>query len=248
MGKEDQAAVKETSYSLEIRGWYGVARGIIGFLLRTLSRVEIAGLEHVPNQGPYMLVSNHLHWLDAPALMVAFPRRAYVFAAAKRRNHWFFGPLFRSLDAIWVHRGEVDRQALRGALAVLQGGAVLGLAPEGTRSPTGGLQRGRSGAAYMAYRQGVPLLPVVAWGQEQLFPSLRRLRRATVHVAFGPPFAPPALEGGKTDAGAVRAFGEEIMYRLAALLPPAYRGVYGDVATARPDLVAAAERMDKNHS
>jgi 1-acyl-sn-glycerol-3-phosphate acyltransferase len=239
MADDGQAATQERIYSLEVRGWYRVARGIIRFLLCTLSRVEVSGLEHVPSQGPYMLVSNHLHWLDAPALMALFPWRAYVFAAAKRQRHWFFGPLFRSLDAIWVRRGEVDRQALRRALAVLQGGGVLGLAPEGTRSPTGGLQRGRTGAAYMALRVGVPLLPVVAWGQEEVFPSLRRLRRATVHVAYAPTFSPPIIEGGKATTAEVRALAEEIMYRLAALLPPRYRGVYAGVTTERPDLLAS---------
>jgi 1-acyl-sn-glycerol-3-phosphate acyltransferase len=226
------------TYSLKIQGWYRVIRGIIGFLVRILSRVEIEGVEHVPDQGPYLLVTNHLHWLDAPVLMSVYPHRAWVFAAAKRESHWFFGPLFRSLDAIFVRRGEVDRQALRQALAVLEGGGVLGLAPEGTRSPTGAMQRGRSGAAYMAYRTGVPVVPVVATGQEHLFPSLRRLRRARVRVTFGPLFGPPPPPAeGKATVAEVRAFTDEIMYRLAALMPPEYRGVYGDVTDKRPDLI-----------
>jgi 1-acyl-sn-glycerol-3-phosphate acyltransferase len=227
------------TYSAEIRGWYRVIRGIIGFLIRILSRLEIEGLEHIPDQGPYLLVTNHLHWLDAPLLLAAFPYRTWVFAAAKRENHWFFGPLFRSLDAIFVRRGEVDRQALRKALAVLEGGGILGLAPEGTRSPTGSLQRGRKGAAYMACRTGVPVVPVVAMGQEHLFPSLRRLRRARVRVQFGPPFkSAPCSEGGKVATKEVRAFTEEIMYHLAALLSPEYRGVYDDVGEKRPELFA----------
>jgi 1-acyl-sn-glycerol-3-phosphate acyltransferase len=236
--KMDENGVAETqTYPLEIRGWYRVFRGIIGFLVRLLGRLEITGSEHVPDKGPYLLITNHIHWLDPPVLMAAFPHRAYVFAAAKRENHWFLGPLFRSLDAIFVRRGEVDRKALRQALAVLEGRGVLGLAPEGTRSTTGAMQQGRSGAAYMAYRTGVRLVPVVASGQESLFPSLRRLRRARVRVAFGPPFDPPPLiKGGKASAAEVRAFTEEIMYRLAAMLPPEYRGVYDDVAARRPDL------------
>ena len=235
--KMSEGSITKT-YSLEIQGWYRVIRGIIGFLVRILCRLEIAGMEHVPDQGPYLLVTNHLHWLDAPVLMSIYPYRAWVFAAAKRENHWFFGPLFRSLDAIFVRRGEVDRQALRQALAVLEGGGVLGLAPEGTRSPTGAMQRGRSGAAYMAYRTSVPVVPVVATGQEHLFPSLRRLRRARVRVTFGPLFGPPPPPTeGKATVTEVRAFTDEIMYRLAALMPPEYRGVYGDVTDKRPDLI-----------
>jgi 1-acyl-sn-glycerol-3-phosphate acyltransferase len=99
------------------------------------------------------------------------------------------------------------------------------------------MQRGRSGAAFMAFRTGVQLVPVVTWGQKEVFPSLWRLRRAQVHVVFGPPFAPPAVEG-KINASDVHGFTEEIMYRLAAMLPPQYRGVYADVPEKRPDLLA----------
>jgi 1-acyl-sn-glycerol-3-phosphate acyltransferase len=204
-----------------------------------LARVEVEGLEHVPDKGPYLLLTNHLHWLDPPALMAAFPYRGYVFAAAKREKHWFFGPLFRSLDAIWVHRGEVDRKALRQAMAVLKGGGVLGMAPEGTRSDTGTLQRGRGGAAYLAYRASAPVVPVVVAGQENVFSSLKHLRRAQIRIVFGQPFAPrPLPQGARAGATEIRAFTEEIMYSLAALLPQEYRGLYSDVAEKRPDLIA----------
>lgn len=237
MKPEEAPETESKTYSLEIRGWYWVFRGIVGFLLRLLSRVEIVGIERLPRQGPYLVATNHLHWLDPPLLLVILPHRGYVFAAEKWERHWFLGPLMRSLDAIFVQRGEVDRKALRQALAVLQGGGVLGMAPEGTRSKTGGLQRGRSGAAYLAYRTGVPVVPVVTWGQKGVFPTLRQLRRARVHVVFGEPFQPPPVEG-KASAAEARAFSEEIMYRLAAMLPPEYRGVYADVDDKRPDVVA----------
>jgi 1-acyl-sn-glycerol-3-phosphate acyltransferase len=227
----------EGPYSLRVRGWYRVVRSIIRFVLWLLARMEIEGLEHIPARGPYLMVTNHLHWLDPPVLAVAYPHRPYIFVAGKWARHWFYGPFFRSLDGIFVKRGEVDRKALRQALAVLEGGGVLGMAPEGTRSKTGAMQQGRSGAAYMAYRASVSLLPVVLTGQEKVFPSLQRFRRATVRVAFGPPFDPPPTEG-KASAAQAHAFAEEIMYRLSALLPPEYRGVYGDVVEKRPDLMA----------
>jgi 1-acyl-sn-glycerol-3-phosphate acyltransferase len=233
----NEATTEGKTYSLKMRGWYRVLHGFIGFLLRLLSRLEVEGLERIPDRGPYLLVTNHLHWLDAPMLMAVFPHRAYVFAADKWARNPFLGPLFRSLDAIFVQRGEVDRQALRKALAVLKGGGVLGLAPEGTRSKTGSMQRGRSGAAFMAFRAGVKLVPAVTWGQKEMFPSLRRFRRAKIHVVFGPPFEPPAVEG-KIGAAEVHQFTEEIMYRLAAMLPSAYRGEYADVNQQRPELVA----------
>ena len=224
-------------YSLKAGGWYRVVRGVVAFLLRILCRLDIRGKDNIPQEGPYLLLTNHLHWLDPHALAVAFPYRAHLFAAEKWEKHWFLGPLFRSLDAIFVQRGEVDRKALRKALAVLKGGGVLGMAPEGTRSKTGALQRGRNGAAYMAFRTGAKLVPVVITGQEEVFSSLRRGRRATVRVVFGEPFEPPRVEG-KATAAQVQALSREIMYRLAAMLPPKYRGVYADVAEKRPDLLA----------
>jgi 1-acyl-sn-glycerol-3-phosphate acyltransferase len=237
------------TYSLKMETRYRVIRAIIGFLVRLFCRLDIRGLEHVPDKGPYLLLINHLHWMDAPVLMTAFPHRAWVFAAAKREKHWFFGPLFRSLDAIFVHRGEADRKALRRALAVLKGGGVLGVAPEGTRSHTGGLQKGRSGAAYMAYHTGVKLVPVVATGQKTVFPPWKRLRRAPVRVVFGPPFWPPPVPTGeKASAADVRAFTEEIMYRLSAMLPTECRGVYADVAEKRPELIELYSPLDASQS
>jgi 1-acyl-sn-glycerol-3-phosphate acyltransferase len=235
---EERAPSRAKAYPVQIRGWYRVVRGIFGFLIRLFSRFEIEGLENVPDQGPYLLATNHLHWLDAPATMAAFPYRTYVFAGEKWAKHWLLGPLMRSLDAIFVQRGEVDRKALRQAMDVLAGGGILGLAPEGTRSKTGGLQRGRTGAAYMSIRAQVRVLPAVAVGQAELLPSLRRLRRARVRIVFGPALEPPQIRPGeKAGTDQVQAFAEEIMLHLAALLPPTYRGVYRDAAAKRTDLV-----------
>jgi 1-acyl-sn-glycerol-3-phosphate acyltransferase len=240
--KSTKATVAEIkTYSLKMGTWYRVLRGAIGLLLRILARIEIKGRERIPDEGPYVLIINHLHWLDAPVLAVVFPYRAYVFAASKWEKRFLLGALFRSMDAIFVRRGEVDRKALRQALGVLKGGGVLGMAPEGTRSKTGGLQRGRSGAAYLAMHTGVPVQPVVITGQEKVFSELRRLRRPTIHVQYGHPFDPPTVEG-RTTTEDVHAFSEEIMYRLAAMLPPEYRGVYADIEEARPEyLVALAD-------
>jgi 1-acyl-sn-glycerol-3-phosphate acyltransferase len=236
MDKEEETYTQNRTYSLAMGAWYRVLHVVIGFLLRILSDVQVEGLEHVPGSGPYLLVTNHLHWLDAPTIMVAFPYRAHVFAAEKWAVNPILGPLFRSLDAIFVQRGEVDRQALRRALALLRGGGVLGVAPEGTRSRTGAMQRGRSGAAFLAFSANVRVVPLVITGQEKVFPSLRRFHRGHIRVVFGPAFRPPVVEG-KASSAQIHAFAEEIMYRMAAMLPPEYRGVYHDVSERRPDLV-----------
>lgn len=242
---EDKAG-QVRQYPIENRGWYRVVRTIISFLTRLLTRFEVSGQENIPDEGPCLFVTNHLHLLDSPIIMTAIPYRVYVFAGEKWEKHVLLGPLFRSLDAIFVERGEVDRNALRKALAVLGGGGFLGVAPEGTRSKTGSLQQGHRGPAYIALRTGVKLLPMAATGGPEVFPELWRLRRARVHVVFGSPFEPPALaDGQRPNAQQQHELTDEIMYRIAALLPPEYRGVYGDITEKRPDLLALYSAQDQ---
>lgn len=204
---------------------YRLLRRIVLGLLRLLCRLKVEGVERVPAEGPLLLVSNHLHWLDTPVLGVTVPRRATVFAARKWERRPIARWVLRTLgNAIFVYRGEVDRQALRKALAVLKDGGVLAMAPEGTRSDTGALQQAKEGTAYIAARTSVPLVPVVAYVQEKTFSSLLR-RRAEVHVIYGPPFALPSTPG-RVSKKQLQEFTEQIMLVLAAMLPPAYRGVY----------------------
>jgi 1-acyl-sn-glycerol-3-phosphate acyltransferase len=207
---------------------YRIARGALRGLLRLLCRLHVEGVEHVPLQGAVLLVSNHLHISDSVVLGVTLPRRATVFAARKWKHHKLVGPLLRYAgNAIYVYRGEVDRQALRQALAALKEGRVLAIAPEGTRSRTGGLQEGKEGTAFLALRADVPLVPVVAYGQERLFSSLARGRRADVHVVYGPPFRLKRAPGraGKDE---LQVCTQLIMRRLADMLPLPYQGVYGE--------------------
>lgn len=228
---------------IRLQGPYRAVRGIIAFLLRVLARVEISGRENLPDRGPFIMVANHIHWLDSPVLMVTLPYQARVFAGEKWAKHWLIGPLLRWLDAIFVNRGQVDRRALREALATLERGGLLGMAPEGTRSKTGGLQQGRTGAAYLAYHAQVKLVPIVSSGQENVVRSWFRLRRARVRVVVGPPIDPPPKGEGRMSIAQLEAFTEEIMIRLAAMLPPQYRGVYADSVGQRPDITAAYSQL-----
>ena len=122
----------------------------------------------------------------------------------------------------------MDRQALGEALALLKTGEVLALAPEGTRSRTGGLLKGRSGIIYLAGRAGVPIVPAVMWGQEQVMPGWIRLRRANVHLHIGPPIClPPEATRASAPLTWTRTRNHS-MLTLARMLPAQYRGVYSD--------------------
>jgi 1-acyl-sn-glycerol-3-phosphate acyltransferase len=206
----------------------------IGYLIaiiyaRLICRRNVIGREHLPKQGPFLIVTNHLSSVDPPFVISMIPigLRMTGMAAMAHRNDFFIGWLMDRAGAIWVRRGEPDRKALRQALDVLASGRPLGVAPEGTRSKTGALAEGKTGAAFLAIKAGVPIVPIVVYGTEKVFPSLRRLRRATVQARFSPPFRLPA-RGGGLRGDHTQYCTDLIMARLASMLPEAYRGVYVD--------------------
>jgi 1-acyl-sn-glycerol-3-phosphate acyltransferase len=205
--------------------YYRIVKMITSLLYRLLARIEIVGVENVPQEGPYIVICNHLSSFDPPLLLIALPIRMMVLAADKYRNHPIFGPVMSSMGTIYVQRGEVDRQALRACLDFLRGGGIIGIAPEGTRSPTGALQEGRTGVAYLASRAEVPILPVAVTGTEKMPANLKRLRRGQVKAVIGEPFTLPVTER-KARSRHLKEFTELIMRRLADMLPEEYRGVY----------------------
>ena len=207
--------------------YYQLLKSIVRLIFRLFTDWEVVGLENVPSGGPFITVSNHTHWLDPPLIMASLPCRVYPLAADKWRRRPVIGQLMASVGAIFVLRGEVDRRALRKAMEVLEEGKVLGIAPEGTRSKTGALQKGRGGAAYIACLTGVPLVPVGVIGVEKTLGELRHLRRPHVQVVIGQPFTLPPLPhkpGGKSER--LKEYTTQIMHRIAELLPEEYRGVY----------------------
>ncbi|HEY4689615.1 MAG TPA: lysophospholipid acyltransferase family protein, partial [Anaerolineae bacterium] len=118
-----------------------------------------------------------------------------------------------------------SRDALRIALNELAHGTSFGIAPEGTRSRTGALLEGKTGAAYLATRARVPIVPSVVWGTEKIKHNLRRFKRTPVCIRVGEPFRLPE---GRADSDKLREYTDLIMRRLASMLPPEYRGVYAD--------------------
>jgi 1-acyl-sn-glycerol-3-phosphate acyltransferase len=201
-----------------------VARRSISLAFRTLTAVRVEGLEHLPAEGPFVLAVNHLSMMDVPLALVVLPRPAVMLAADYLRDsrfmNWFLGDLGH---AIFVARGAADRPALDRAIEVLRAGGVLALAPEGTRSRTGSLGPGRTGAAYLATETGAPVVPLVAWGQERLVDSWKRLQRPRIQVRVGRPLRLPK---GPASPARLREYSDQIMHALAAALPEEYRGVY----------------------
>ena len=204
--------------------FYRTVRAVVNTLLSLIARREYVGLENIPAEPPYILVTNHLAMFDSPVLLTVCPHTIRAFAAAKHRRNPIYAPLLALMGSIWVRRGEVDRRALREALDVLKRGEVLGMAPEGTRARgTYALQKGKIGAAYLASRANVPIIPVALTGTEQIKRNLPRLRRTDVRVVVGKPFHLPE---GRARGQKLDEYTDLIMRRIAELLPEQYRGVY----------------------
>ena len=203
-----------------------LAMQIIRLLL--LIRFKVTGRENIPPQGPYIVVLNHTSVVDTPVLLINFPLQKWrFFAVNKWRNHPIYGPIMAWLGAIYIERDTVDRSQLRQALDALEAGTVFGLAPEGSRSFTGQMMAAKDGAAYLASRANVPILPVGLVNNDVLFANVKRLRPTTIEVRIGQPFTLPNLDGRarSTDLPALTHF---IMVHIAAQLPVRYHGYYAD--------------------
>lgn len=211
-------------------------------VIRSLTRVTVEGaLEAIPRDGSLIIASNHLSNADGPLIA------GWLTPALGRRIHWlakremfdipFAGWFLRASSVHPVDRGAADVEAFRLAIRILEAGNVLLVFPEGTRSPTGGLQRPRDGLALLALRTGAAILPVGVAGTDRLWPrgriphpggrvALRVGRAFTLAEVLGDAI------GDRRRAKPLAT--EAIMGRIAALLPPKHRGVYGHPAPPRP--------------
>lgn len=231
---------------------YRFVRFIFTLVQRSLCRLEVVGRENIPASGPYLVVVNHMSTADIALVFIGFPVLPWrFFAGEKWADHWLWGRLMAWLGVIFINRGEVDRRALREALAALRDGAIFGLAPEGTRSKVGAMQPGKDGAAFLAAQSRVPILPVGISNSDVLFASARRFRRARITLRIGEPFSLPELDH-RARGRDLSAFTCLIMTHIAALVEPRHRGVYGDSPALAallagedvwPGCVTAGERL-----
>jgi len=197
-----------------------------------LCRIDADQLSRVPVKGPLIIVANHVNFLEVPIIYThLLPRPVTGFAKAETWDNSAMAYLFDLWGGIPIHRGTADVTAIRRGLAALEAGHILAVAPEGTRSDHGRLQRGHPGVVMLALHSGAPLLPMVYFGAEKFRHNLARLRRTDFHVEVGHLFYLNA-EGVKVTQEVRRQMTDEIMWQLAALLPPAYRGDYSEVDAA----------------
>ena len=211
--------------------FWAVTHAIKG-LTRMLCQVKGEPLGMVPASGPLILVCNHINFLEVPVMFTHLqPRPVTGFAKSETWDNPWLAPLFNLWGAIPLQRGEADIVALRKGLQALEQGHILTITPEGTRSRDGRLQQGHSGMISLAQHSRAPLLPLVYYGHEVLLDHLRRLKRVEFQIAVGQPFYLDFPQG-KITRSVRQAMTDEIMYQLATLLPPEYRGVYNELSAS----------------
>ena len=200
----------------------------VNILFKLLSRVEAVGLENLPAQGGCIVACNHLSRID-PVLVFALGKRRDMTAlvADKYKRNPFIRPLIVGVGGIWINREEADIHALREARQFLRDGGILGIAPEGTRSHTGALIPAKTGTAYLADKAGVPMVPAAIYGSESAVRQLFHLRRPAIHIEFGKPVTLEPVSRANREADLERNT-DEIMCRIAAMLPKRYWGVYAE--------------------
>jgi len=205
-------------------------RWLIRTLFNLIAHVDVTGYEYLPKEGSFVIATNHLGILDAPIAFYALDRwDMFVLIADK----WEKVPLFRFLgryfNFIYIDRFNSDIKALRKVIKLMEEDNILVIAPEGTRSRVGSLIEAKPGVSYLATKLNRPILPVALAGTEDkaLFGNLKRLRRAHITVTAGPTFTLPSLPKENREE-TLKEYTDEIMCRIAALLPEQYRGVYAN--------------------
>lgn len=203
-------------------------RSIIGFLLKQLTQTEFIGVENIPPEGGVLIACNHMSRLDIPVLFIT-PNRPEITALVTTKYLKY--PLLRwfivTAEGIWLDRDTADFSAFRKAVEALKQGKALGIAPEGTRSQTAKLIEGKPGTALLALRTGVPIVPVAIVGTEDGMSKLLRLKRPRITAEYGKPIIPPKLDRSNRE-GQLQNLTDEVMCRIAAMMPQKYHGFYAE--------------------
>jgi 1-acyl-sn-glycerol-3-phosphate acyltransferase len=181
------------------RHWPGFPYHIVrlmGTVGLPLYRSPVRGLEHLPRRGPAVLMSNHASYFD-PYILVSLTLRPISFMAKTELFEGFGGWTYPRLNTFPVRRGLLDRAALRSADEVLARGGLLGIFPEGTRTPDGHLLPAQAGAFAIALNAGAPIVPIGIVGTFHALPRGGRIRYGRLGVGVGPPVRFAELAGGR---------------------------------------------------
>jgi len=201
---------------------------IIILLLKIFCKVEGAQLESVPHKGPLILVINHINFLEVPLIYtLLLPREVCGIIKKETWNGWFVGMLAKEWGAIPINRETPGISTFKETGKALKEKKMLCIAPEGTRSGNGVLAKGQQGVVFLALKNRVPILIVAHYGIENFWYNIKRLKRTHVTFVVGKPFM--LASEMKTTKNGYQEMTDQIMVRMASMLPEHYRGVYADM-------------------
>jgi 1-acyl-sn-glycerol-3-phosphate acyltransferase len=230
---------------------YWVFKAILKPLLRALYGIKVEGMQNVPRKGAAILAANHVSFLDSFFIPLVVRRRKVTYLAkADYFKTWKTSWFFNMAGQIPIERegGEKSEAALNTALKVLKGGDLLGIYPEGTRSPNGKLHRGRTGVARLALAAGVPIIPVGLVGTEDVMPKEAKMPklfgRPKVIVKFGRPLDFSRFADRDRDRFVLRSMTDELMYEIMQLSGQEYVDEYAS-RTATEPLPESARMVDE---
>lgn len=220
---------------------YWLIKAILKPIMSVVYRIEVTGYENVPKEGPAIIAANHLSFLDSFFIPLVVKRRKMTYLAkADYFKSWKTAWFFRSVGQISCERegGKKSQESLDIALEVLGEGKLLGIYPEGTRSPDGRLHRGRTGVARLALQAGAPVIPVGLVGTDLVQPRGRKWPRLTgrirVQVKFGEPLDFSRHAGHEKDRFVLRSVTDEIVYEIMQLSGQAYVDEYASKKATLP--------------
>jgi 1-acyl-sn-glycerol-3-phosphate acyltransferase len=195
-------------------------------------RPHLEQLDRVPMKGPYIIAGNHVNTMDG-LVMFTYIQPRPLTTLSKEEN--FTNPLKRIVSEAWgaipIKRGAVDNTAMNLALEALKDGKMLAIMPEGTRSHDGVMQQGKPGILPLAVKSGVPIVPVAFHGHENFWKNVLSFRKTDFYLEIGQPFIIKATMRD-LDREKRQIITDEVMYRIAGLLPEKYRGYYSDLSKA----------------
>lgn len=217
--------------------------GAIRRLVHRLWAVTVEGVEHVPTEGPAIVAPNHLSFCDSVFVPAALPRRVWAIGKGEYMDDWKTKHLFPAMGMIPVDRsgGDAAQMALDTAARVIDGGHLFMIYPEGTRSRSGDLHKGRTGAARLAFRCNAPIIPVGHVGTLAVQPpdTFMMSPRKPVTVRFGSPMWPED-HGDKSDPRLLRVFTDAVMFEISRLSGQEYVDTYAGKTTSPSTSVSGA--------
>ncbi len=242
-----------------------VKHAILGPPLLTLFHPEVEGLENIPDEGPAILASNHLSFSDSFFLPMVVDRRITFLAKSdyftgRGMKGWMTKQFFSGVGQVPVDRsgGAASMAAIDTGVRILREGNLLGIYPEGTRSPDGRLYRGRTGPARMALAADAPIIPVAMIGTDKIQPTGKKLPSLyPLQIKIGRALDFSRYEGMQDDRFVLRSMTDEVMYELMQLSGQEYVDIYATRAkeliarygtsTPTPEQIAAADGAAEQH-